>query len=107
MPLDLTGVNAKLSRTKEHTNSVKDEVAAWMNTRPCNLTPKANTDFTRWALVISVPKTADLVRWTLIVGDAINNLRPALDHLIYAIAVHESASNSPPDEKRLAFPICD
>ncbi|MFZ0913519.1 MAG: hypothetical protein WBQ76_10090 [Candidatus Korobacteraceae bacterium] len=107
MALDLTGVNAKVSRAKEHTQSVKDEVAAWMNTRPCSLTPKANADFTRWALIISVPKTADLVRWTLIVGDTINNLRSALDHLIYAIAVHESGSNPPPDEKRLAFPICD
>lgn len=107
MALDLTSVNAKVSRAKEHTQSVKDEVAAWMSTRTCNLTPRANADFTRWALIISVPKTADLVRWTLIVGDAINNLRSALDHLIYAIAVHESGSNPPPDEKRLAFPICD
>lgn len=107
MPLYLTGVNAKLSRAKEHANAVKDEVASWMNTRPYSLTPKANSDFTRWALVISVQATADLLRWTLIIGDAINNLRSALDHLTYAIAAHESGSNPPPDEKRLAFPICD
>jgi hypothetical protein len=112
MPLDLTGVNAKLSRAKDHIRTVKGEVISWQDSSPYSITKETNADFTRWALVIRLLKPADLLRlnllrWTLIIGDAINNLRSALDHLIYAIAVYESGSNPPPDEKRLAFPICD
>ena len=112
MPLDLTGVNAKVSRAKDHIQTVKDEVISWQDSSPYAIAQETNTDFTRWVLVIRLLKPADLLRrnllrWTLIIGDAVNNLRSALDHLIYAIAVHESGSNPPPDEKRLAFPICD
>lgn len=112
MALSLTGVEAKVSRAKEHIQTVKDEVISWQDGRPYLITKEANADFTRWALVLRLQKPAELfqrnlLRWTLIIGDAVNNLRSALDHLIYAIAVHESGSNSPPDEKRLAFPICN
>jgi hypothetical protein len=107
MPVDLSGVWAKIGRGKEHAYTVQDEVARWMDERPYALTTKGNADFTRLALVINVLKLADLQRWTLIIGDAVNNLRSALDHLVYAIGIYESGQNPPPNEKRLAFPICD
>jgi hypothetical protein len=112
MPLDLTGVNAKLGRAKDHIQAVKDEVMSWQDGSPYSIAKESNADFTRWALVMKLMKPPDLLqrnllRWTLIIGDAVNNLRSALDHLVYAIAVHESSSNPPLNEKQLAFPICD
>jgi hypothetical protein len=41
------------------------------------------------------------------IGDCLPNLRCALDHLVYAIAIHESGQSPPPCEGSLAFPICD
>jgi hypothetical protein len=41
-------------------------------------------------------------------GDAFHNLRSGLDHLIYAVAIHEIDSTALPGLlKTFAFPICD
>ena len=44
-------------------------------------------------------------RWSLIAGDCIHNLRSALDHLVYALAIRDSGKNPPPNEGNLQFPI--
>ncbi len=48
-----------------------------------------------------------LQRWSLLIADAFNNLRNALDHLVFAIAAHEAATDPPPFEGKLQFPIAD
>jgi hypothetical protein len=40
-------------------------------------------------------------------ADSIHNFRCALDHLVYAIAIHESTLDPPPNANSLMFPICD
>ena len=42
----------------------------------------------------------------LILGDALHNLRAALDNLVYALAIAQTEKDPPDDETRLAFPIC-
>jgi hypothetical protein len=54
-----------------------------------------------------VNEVPPLQRWSLFIADAFNNLRNALDHLVYAIAIHESVPNLPPHERRLQVPITD
>jgi hypothetical protein len=49
----------------------------------------------------------DFLRWTMIVGDFINNVRSALDHLIYAVAKHETRNNPAPKIESLSFVIAD
>jgi hypothetical protein len=43
----------------------------------------------------------------LIAGDCVHNLRSALDHLVYAIAIDQSPTGKLADERAIAFPIKD
>jgi hypothetical protein len=43
----------------------------------------------------------------LLLGDAVHNMRSALDHLVYAGAIHVTGKNPPPDERKLQFVIVD
>jgi hypothetical protein len=106
--LDLTDVLAKLTRSQEHAQSVKNEVRAWMDRHPYSLTKQANADYTRYSLFLRENEPPPLRRWTLIIGDSIHNLRCTLDYLVYAVAVHQAGGASPPPYDRcLAFPITD
>jgi hypothetical protein len=105
--LDLASVLAKLGRAHEHAQTVKHEVLAWRDSSPYLITRETNADCTRYSLVAHIGNEPPLRRWSLMVADAIHNLRCALDHLIFAVAVRESAQNPPPNEGELAFPICN
>ncbi len=105
MEPDLTSVRAKLTRSQENTQALKNEVRAWMDRRPYSVVQKANAERTRYSIVIRINEPAQFQRWSLMFADALNNLRNALDHLVYAIACHEAAPNPPAKEGKLRFPI--
>src|SRR2546423_118876 len=102
MTLDLSSVRAKLTRSQEHAQAVKNEAQAWTDRHPYTLIEKTNSDYTRFSLILRVNEAPPIQRWSLMVADCISNLRTALDHLVYAIAIHESGSTAPMHEKFLA-----
>ncbi len=102
---DFSSVWAKICRAEEHISTFEKELAAWVSTNPYRLTIKHNTDFSRcWALVRVIHEPS-LERWSLIVSDAIHNLRCSLDHLIYAVAIVRTEMNPPPGARDWSFPI--
>ncbi len=105
--LDLTAVRAKLMRSAEHSEAIKNEIRAWIDRRPYNLVTKRNPDCTRFGLVVRINEEPPLLRWSLMFADYINNLRTCLDYLVYTIASHESAPDPPAHESELMFPITD
>ena len=107
MTLNLTSCRLRLGRASEHLGTLKDEISAWSDTDPYSLVRKRNPDATCYSIFLRVWNEPPLQRWSLITGDCVNNLRAALDHLVYAVAVHETKRDPPPDERRLAFPITD
>jgi hypothetical protein len=106
MSINLISVLAKLGRAHEHAQSIKNEILAWKNSKPYTVTREKNVDSTRYSLVVHIGIYPPVERWTLMFGDAVHNLRCALDHLVYAIAIRQSGQNPPPDEGSLMFPIC-
>src|ERR1017187_644378 len=44
--------------------------------------------------------------WPLMVGDAIHNLRGALDHMIWALSLRSKTPPSVDDSTKILFPIC-
>jgi hypothetical protein len=105
--LDLSSCWAKFRRAEAHIDSLEREIVSWVASNPYRLAKQTSSDFTRHGYVIGVLNEPDLERWSLIASDAIHNLRCALDHVIYAIAVFQSGTDPPPDADTLAFPICD
>jgi hypothetical protein len=107
MALNLTSVNAKLRRAEEHAKSIEKEIRDWADGNSYSLSYETNPDYTRYSTVLHIHREPDLERWSLIAADSIHNLRCALDHLVYALAIHESGQDPPPDADDLMFPICD
>jgi hypothetical protein len=107
LELDLTSVRAKLARSQEHIQTIKDEVVPWTERHPYSILPECNADSTRYSLILRVNEPPPFQRWSLIIADAFNNLRAALDHLVFAVAMHEAAPNPPAYEGKLQFPIAD
>jgi hypothetical protein len=105
MALDLSSVFAKIARSKENFDEVGIRAAARLKSGDFKVSMELNPDATEHVWRFHAPKGTDFKDVSVCVGDCIHNLRSALDHLVYAIAVHESAKNPPPDENILAFPI--
>jgi hypothetical protein len=105
---DYTSVDAKLGRAVTHYQILHGEIEKWAHegkTYPTLHDDAQHTHHTiRWHYDGATP---DFLGWTLVIGDCINNLRCALDHLIYAIAKFKSLKSSAADIERLAFIIAD
>jgi hypothetical protein len=108
MALDLSSVEAKLERAATHFESIERIAVSWVNKHLYRLVHERNADFTRHELIYRCTEELNFETLSLMFGDAIHNLRSALDHLIYAIAVHKaSGATPPPDWRIIAFPITD
>lgn len=107
MALDLTSVDAKLDHAMSHMKAIEDEFGAWIDSKLHRFYGETNPQRTIHSLVFDCGKRPDLVRWSLMFGDAIHNLRSTLDHLVYAVGTHKAGGSLPPGEDRLAYPITE
>jgi hypothetical protein len=97
MAVDLTSVNAKLARAEEHFAAFGAEHAAWEESSAYETVREVDADFTKWTWKLRVSRQIDFTRGSLIFGDCVHALRCALDHLVYAIAVHQHQGPAPLD----------
>ncbi len=82
-PLDLRGVAEKLDRAAYHIDLLDKEIANFRREHP--ITTFAEYEGGKTFLVkVRVPATPDL-RWGVMLGDAIHNLRCALDHAVWEL----------------------
>jgi hypothetical protein len=96
----------KIGRAEEHSKTVSDEICDWENAKPYLLVKNRDAKGSRYNITVNftIPYRD---RWSLIAGDCIHNLRSALDHLIYGVALSLAKVSPPPDYRRLQFPIAD
>jgi len=107
-PLDLTSVYAKLDRAEEHFKAAQAEISAWENSGRYEPFFERGAYGTRIGLaILRIGPPPDLTRWSVIIGDCINNLRSSLDHLIYAFAKYQAAGDPAAKIENLAFVIVD
>jgi hypothetical protein len=97
MRIDLSSVNAKLRRAKEHRDALKVNISKWYELKPWRFVQESSADHAERILFIerSIDTSPDIELWSLQFGDAIHNLGAVLDHLIYAIAVYQNGRNPP------------
>jgi hypothetical protein len=107
LALNLDGVRAKLARANELIDGLDQEMTAWGRQEPWSMLGEFSDDRTTCTYTLSVRVEAPLTRWALLVGDAVHNLRSALDHVVYALAVKDGEKDPPDWETNLQFPIAD
>jgi hypothetical protein len=101
MPLDLSGCCAKIERAKKHISEFNRERLVFLETDPYVVITKFNPESNITESIMGpMPKIPTHLSTT--VGDAIQNLRSALDYL--AAELVRSAGKEP---KLVYFPICE
>ncbi len=95
----------KLGRAEELLNRLNTEVDAWNDSTPYLAWDQWNQDHTAFRVIARLLNDPPLHRWSLMFADFIHNLRCVLDHMIWAIAVHEDPTLTVADDRGLMFPI--
>lgn len=103
----LYGVRAKIGRADEHLETFRAEAVAFGSRQPYRIVVEPNEDSTQYMARVDFTEQPPLTRWSLVLGDAVHNLRCALDHLVYALAIFESGQDPPPRESNLQFVIAE
>jgi len=105
--VDLAGVRAKIARAREHGEALKGEVGAYFESGPYKLAKNVNADHTLWTITIDILREPPELRWAGIFGDAVHNLRTALDYLFCAVAERHADNAGITDRRRGSwkFPI--
>lgn len=104
---EFSGCWLKIRRAEEHAKTISDEIIAWEKANPYVLTKNNDPQGRFYSITAHLEPAPDWDRWSLVFGDCIHNLRSALDHLIFAVAVSQTKANTPDDERVLQFPIAD
>ena len=99
-PDRLSGIRAKIERAKYHVDDLEGRIRAFREANPnlliCNQNPQTSERVFR--LTRQLP-----TEFSLVVGDAVHNLRSALDHL--ACQLVTTAGHTP--NRNTSFPIMD
>lgn len=69
------------------------------------ITVDVDYDTTEYEGRVHENHSPDVVRWGLLLGDALYNVRCALDYLAYALTILETKRDPPPRAKSIYFPI--
>lgn len=97
----LDGPRSKVDRAKEHIGDLESTIERFFESDPYKISIKDNPQSGKREWVVT--EVADLpTSLALITGDAVHNLKSALDHLIWQLVI---ANGGKPDEMRTEFPI--
>lgn len=100
----LDGIRAKLNRAEEHLNVLDGMIASYFATNPYRILGEEETkgDYWHFAIYLEVDRFPLDEVWGPLIGDAVHNLRSALDHLAWQLALSEARVTTP---RRIEFPI--
>ena len=111
---DLGGAWEKLHRAREHRQALTDEIREIIPYDPrysrlgaYTIRMECEREGNEYTFYADEGPGLDTTRCALIVGDALFNLRSALDHIVFQLHVRHYKGNIPAGiEKLSAFPIC-
>lgn len=100
-----TWPDLKWSRGNSHTAALQSKFGEWHASAPVSVDAVLREDRQGFDLVARVPRGIPKHEWALDLGDALHNLRSALDAVAWGMAHFNDAKPTRP--KRVTFPICD
>ncbi|MBO1768248.1 hypothetical protein [Allobranchiibius sp. GilTou38] len=95
--------DAKLARAQQHRHDLVGRIAAWAGTSPPKYDGNIADDRLSYEVRVQMRHSPPLEEWSLILGDALHNLRSALDVLVWSLAEVETLSGK--EQKRLMWPV--
>lgn len=102
----LSSCRAKIARADQHLDALYRETDGWGDGDPFVITRESQADGRVHVFRLRYKVQPDVWRWAVLLGDALYDLRCALDHIVYALAINQTRKNPPEAETDLAFPIC-
>jgi hypothetical protein len=90
----LAGIDRKIARADEHFRTLNREMEAWFTDGPYRLLPEEYDEGRKHFYRLKLPKPIPL-DWAVIMGEAIHDLRSALDQCVYWLGVDSTRSEVP------------
>ncbi len=87
----LDGCKLKLGRAYYHLNTLNNAVQRVNGTDACTLVPEFDEETGEGVIRVKVLK-APPVEWAVIVGEVAHNLRSALDHMVWQLALKQATT---------------
>jgi hypothetical protein len=94
-------IELKAGRALAHLEALKSELQTYYDSKPCTVTKFSKPDIGRRGLRIELQDPSDTIY--LLAGDFAHNLRCTLDHVVYALIVHNTKNL--PDSAQVQWPI--
>lgn len=99
-PHPLSGCQLKLDRAYEHVEALNREIAGFLKRKPYEPVGKFDRETSEYLVWMRVRDTPP-VRWSIIIGEMVHNLRSALDHLAWQLV----RANGGKPTRDTGFPI--
>lgn len=101
-----SSARAKLARADIHLGLLYELIDLWSDEQPYSIRRESNADGSEHTFYLQLTgRRPPVWDWAVVLGDALHNLRGALDHLVYGLAVAHGGTHPPVNEGSLAFPI--
>lgn len=95
----------KLKRALEHLQTLDLAVQRWANTEPCVISYEGEVQTRKHILVQRTIRKPNDPLLGLLIGDAVHNMRQALDHLAYRLAIRVHGTDPPKNANSSMWPI--
>lgn len=94
---------AKIARAQQHRHDLVGRIAAWAGTSSPHFDASIADDRLSYEVRVRMRHSPPLEEWSLILGDALHNLRSALDVLVWSLAETETLSDG--KQRRVMWPV--
>lgn len=102
---------AKLARAEEHRKVIEPEIKAFVESKPVEFASQHNLKDPQGPIRFIYSVSSLVVppaHWALVAGDAIQNIRAALDHAVWTLVVKEKGTEfAETNAPKIDFPIVD
>jgi hypothetical protein len=102
------GARLKTRRAHNHLVALEKRVQRFVDSEPYAIYSEKDPPAREHIVFLKVLKPPRLEDWAIVAGDVLHNLRSALDHIVWELAIRHLGKPPYPlerDWKRLAFPI--
>lgn len=100
---ELAMARARINRAKDNINEFGETLRRYLDQRPAKLKVDVNT---QGQGTVRVERHEPIpVELSILLGEALQNLRAGLDNCLYAVAIIDSGVNPPPGAGKLQWPI--